>query len=312
MILRLAILGIFAILASCAAGPVAPPEQPAAAPFAGLWRDPAHPTVLGWVSPPWTFSTTSWAIVGTEGLVLIDTQFLAKDAIAFVEAAEAATGKKARLAVVLHANPDKFNGTAALQARGIRVITSTQVAALIPSVHEKRLAAFGARYAPDYPTVVPVPEAFGEKETVLSEAGVALTLTPVGAGCSAAHVIASFDDGDDRHVFAGDLIAQGSHAWLELGESTAWLARLDELSARHPTRVYPGRGLSGDSTLISDQRTYIESVKAAVKGAVDAGGSDDVVFGAARDGVLRAYPDLRFSIFLNIGLPAEIRKQKGA
>ena len=60
-------------------------------------------------------------------------------AVFLVAAAEKATGKKVSTAIVLHPNPDKFNGTAALQARGIDVITSRQVRELIPAVHQIRL-----------------------------------------------------------------------------------------------------------------------------------------------------------------------------
>src|SRR5262245_53399149 len=92
--------------------------------------------VGAYVSSNSGFSTNSFWIEGPEGLVLVDTQFLPSAAVEMVEWAERATGKKAVLAFVLHANPDKFNGTAALQQRGIRVLTSADVKKHIPSVHE--------------------------------------------------------------------------------------------------------------------------------------------------------------------------------
>lgn len=279
--------------------------------FSGLWRNPQDPRIYGWVSSPWTFSTTSWAIEGDDGLILIDTQFLPKDADAFVNAVEAATGKKAKVAVVLHANPDKFNGTAALQARGIKVVTSSQVKALIPSVHKKRLAAFGERYAPDYPTAEPKPESFGSSTTTLSDvAGVKLVLTPTGKGCSEAHVIASLDDGAGRHVFAGDLLANGAHSWLEIGEPIEWLKRLDEIEAMKPAYVHPGRGLSSDAGLINVERKYLGDLMLAVSTARALGGADDAVVEDARRRIIESYPDLRFAVFLNIGLPAELARQK--
>ena len=279
--------------------------------FSGLWRNPQDPRIYAWVSSPWTFSTTSWAIEGDDGLVLIDTQFLPKDAVAFVDAVEAATGKQAKVAVVLHANPDKFNGTAALQARGIKVVTSSQVKGLIPDVHKKRSAAFGERYAPDYPKETPAPESFGSSPTTVSDvAGVKLVLTPVGKGCSEAHVVASFDDGAGRHIFAGDLLANGAHAWLEIGEPIEWLKRLDEVDTMKPAYVHPGRGLSSDAALINVERKYLGDVMLAVSTARALGGDDDAVIADARRRILEMYPDLRFAVFLNIGLPAELARQK--
>lgn len=312
----------FALLcAACSTTPSAPSAPSTAATtteasastsaaVGGLWHSDRDARIWGWVSSPWTFSTTSWAIEGDDGLVLIDTQFLPKDAVAFVEAVEGATGKKAKLAVVLHANPDKFNGTTALQARGIEVVTSSQVLALLPGVHQKRLAAFGARYAPDYPTAEPAPASFGDAVVSRDVAGVHLTLTPVGAGCSDAHVIAEFDDDNGRHVFVGDLVANGAHSWLELGRTPDWLARLDEIAARSPGFVYPGRGLVGDATLLSTEREYLKSLIADVSAADAAGGSDEEVIAEARRRILLRHPSLRFSVFLNIGLPAELARQR--
>lgn len=296
---------------SCATS--SPAEQTTTAPadaFSGLWRNPQDPKVYGWVSSPWTFSTTSWAIEGSDGLVLIDTQFLPKDATAFVDAVEAATGKKAKLAVVLHANPDKFNGTAALQARGIQVVTSSQVRALLPGVHEKRVKAFGERYAPDYPTEVAKPDSFGSSTTTLTEAGIKLTLRPVGKGCSEAHVIASFDDDNGTHVFAGDLLANGSHSWLEIGEPLEWLKRLDEIEALKPAVLHPGRGLSSNGELLAFERKYLGDVMLAVSQARAVGGSDDAIVADARRRMVETYPELRFSVFLDIGLPAELARQQ--
>lgn len=264
----------------------------------GLWRHPADPSVLAWVSSPWTFSTTSYAIEGDDGLILIDTQFLARDTEAFVAAVEGATGKKVQLAVVLHANPDKFNGTAWLQGRGIEVVASAQVAALIPDVHAKRLRAFGTRYAPWYPTTTPAPTSFGDSEVTIERAGVRVRLIPTGAGCSAAHTFAVVDTAAGRHLFAGDLLANGSHSWLELGEVDAWRERLFEMRQLNAKFLHPGRGLSGGVDLIDAEETYLDVVTAAV----DSHRGEPNEFEAIREDVVDAYPDLRFPVFLNLGI----------
>ena len=305
--MRCFVLALGACLAvSCQASLTATLEKPAEVPLpaGGLWPHD-DPRVHAWTSSAWSFSTTSYAIEGDDGLVLIDTQFLTSETIAFVNAVEASTGKPARVAVVLHANPDKFNGTATLQARGIRVVTSSAVAALIPGVHEQRLRAFGPRYAPDYPTDLPEPEALPERETIIDDvAGVTLRLLATGAGCSAAHVVAVVDTDRGRHLFAGDLIANGSHSWLELGLMEAWRARLYELETLQPHFVHHGRGRSGGVALIVAQRHYLDDVTAIVAGT-DAGRTDAVA--TAKAAIIKRYPTLRFPVFLNIGLPALLR-----
>ena len=173
------------------------------------------------------FHTSSYWIEGPEGLILIDSQFLTSAAEEMIDWAEKVTGKKAVLAIVLHPNPDKFNGTAVFQKRGIRVVTSEQVLDLIPEVHRLRLSWFYDRFKPDYPLEQPKPESFGGKSGEIAAAGITVKLHVLGKGCSGAHVVAEYDG----HVFVGDLVTQGFHSWLELGELREWLKRLDEIRA---------------------------------------------------------------------------------
>src|SRR4051794_19263888 len=84
-----------------------------------------------YVSSEKGFETSSYWIEGPTGLIFIDTQFLLSAGEEALNWAEKVTGKKAQLAIVLHPNPDKFNGTSSYQKRGIRVVTSEQVLKLI-------------------------------------------------------------------------------------------------------------------------------------------------------------------------------------
>lgn len=299
-------------LASCA-GPRdhdGEPTTPAPArDHAGSWSRPTADTRVGrYTSSPWGFSTASYWIEGPEGVVLVDTQFLPSATEELLEIAERETGKRVVLAIVLHANPDKFNGSATLQARGVRVITSSQVLALIPEVHQKRVAAFYDRYKPDYPERVPAPESFGDERQTLAAAGLELRLHVVGAGCSAAHVLLEFEG----HLFAGDLVASATHSWLEIGETAAWLERVDEMVALAPRHVHPGRGPSGGPELLVAQRRYLEDVIAAVAAEHPRGPVDAQALARVETRLLERYPDHAFAVFLKLGLPAEWRRQAAA
>ncbi|MBJ6759501.1 MBL fold metallo-hydrolase [Myxococcaceae bacterium JPH2] len=261
-----------------------------------------------YVSSPWGFSTSSYWIEGPTGLILIDTQFLPSAAEEFVTWAEHVTGKKAELAIVLHANPDKFNGTDVLRRRGIRVVTSAQVRALIPAIHVKRTKAFLSRYQPDYPTEVPLPDSFGDATTELSAGGVTVKAHVLGAGCSEAHVAVEYEG----HLFAGDLVANNAHSWLEIGKTDEWLRRLAELRALNPKFVHPGRGPSGGAGLLEQETAYLERVIAEVAVEKPHGALTDAAQKRIRERVIAAYPGLGYSVFLGIGLPAEWARQAHA
>jgi glyoxylase-like metal-dependent hydrolase (beta-lactamase superfamily II) len=271
-------------------------------------RFATHPRVGVYVSNPWTFTTSAYWIEGPRGVVLIDTGFLPSVATEILEGAEKATGKKVELAIVLHANPDKFNGTATMQARGVKVVTSAQVLAAMPPVHEKRVKAFGARYAPEYPTTLPAPESFGAATTTLEAGGLTLKAHVLGPGCSEAHVAVEWEG----HLFVGDLVANGTHSWLEIGKTDEWLKRIDELAALKPKFVHPGRGAPGGPELLANERTYLEAVIAAVAAENPVLPAPEGALDRVKANLKQTYPDLGFPVFLNIGLPAEWARQARA
>lgn len=266
------------------------------------------PRVGTYVSSPWGFSTSSYWIEGPEGLILIDTQFLPSAAGQFVDWAEQVTGKKAKLAIVLHPNPDKFNGTNVLRQRGIQVVTSEQVRALVPHVHEIRTQAFAARYKPDYPTELPLPDSFGAQTTELSAGGVTVKAHVMGPGCSEAHVVVEYEG----HLFPGDMVANDAHSWLEIGKTDQWLERLEEMKALKPKYVHPGRGPSGGPGLLDQEKAYLERVAAEVAAEKPQGEPTDEALARIRSRVMAAYPGLGFDVFLRIGLPAEWKRQAAA
>lgn len=277
------------LLAACATTP--PP---------GAARD----TVGVHTTPGRTFDTNLYWIPGPEGTVLIDTGFLAADVEAAVAEAEAATKRPVVAAVVLHPNPDKFNGAHALLARGIRVLTSRQVAEQVPAVHRLRHAAFADRYPGEYPGEAPTLEIFGDATTELMLGGAHLTLHVLGRGCSEAHVAVSWRG----HIFVGDLVAHHTHSWLELGYLEAWQDTLRTLAALQPRRVHPGRGTSGGPALLEEQQAYLQTVIDLVRArrpTLPLSRED-------RDGLVAAmearFPGYPYAVFLRVGMSEVVRR----
>ncbi|MBI5513102.1 MAG: MBL fold metallo-hydrolase [Deltaproteobacteria bacterium] len=265
----------------------------------------ADPRVGCYVSSPWGFRTSSYWIEGPTGLLLIDTQFLPSAAERALAAAQEATGKRAELAVVLHANPDKYNGTGVYRGRGIRVVSARQVVERIPEIDVERRGFFAERYAPDYPTALTLPESFGDASTSLHAGGVYVRAQVLGPGCSNAHVVLEFDG----HVFPGDLIASRNHAWLKEANIDAWLQRLEDLRALNPRFVHPGRGPSGGPELIDQQEEYLRLVQRLVAEAHPTAQDDEAAQDRVRAAVEARYPGYGFAVFLRLGVPAEWRRQ---
>lgn len=285
-------------VSACASSPAPKPSS----------AETAHDDVGVFQSIPWGFDTMSYWIEGPEGLVAIDTQFLPSAAEKMIATAEAKTKKKFVLAIVLHANPDKFNGTSVFQKHGVKVVTSEQVKKVMPEVHEKRVRAFYDRYQPDYPKDLPQPDVFGDKTTDLTVAGgVKLRLHVMGAGCSEAHVVV--ERPDTRDIFVGDLVANQNHSWLEIGKTDEWLKRVDEMKKLAPKRVFPGRGQPGGASLLDAEKSYLEKVVSIVAGEKPTMPPNEASFERAKKNIIDAYPSYGYQVFLEIGLPAEWERQ---
>jgi glyoxylase-like metal-dependent hydrolase (beta-lactamase superfamily II) len=276
--------------------------------FCGLEAQAAVGDVGVYTSPTKSYATASYWIEGAQGLVLIDTQFLPKEGLKAVELAEKSTGKKVTTAIVLHPNPDKFNGTFVLQQRGIKVITSAQVAALIPQVHLIRWAWFGEEFSPDYPKEAAKPDVFGSQTIELNVEGLALKLNVLGKGASGAHVVVQYRD----NVFVGDLINPNNHAWLELGFISDWLTRLDDIRAMRPAKIYPGRGQMGGAELIQVQAGYLTQVRQWVREALKPGDLGWITKQILQRKIENAYPTLGYPLFMREGLEAVWKTEQGA
>jgi glyoxylase-like metal-dependent hydrolase (beta-lactamase superfamily II) len=295
----LLLLLIAVLLLACGASPsrrVAPTRSPAAAPdpLRLIAPEDREDGVGTFTSIPWGFETNTFWIEGPTGVVVIDTQFLPSEAERAIERIARETGKPIELAIVLHPNPDKFNGADVFRAHGVRVVTSRQVSEHVPAVAAQRRRAFLARYAPDYPAGDPALEPFGDATTTLEAGGLALRAHVLGRGCSEAHVVVEWNG----HVFGGDLLISRTHAWLELGHVREWLARVDEIAALSPRRVHPGRGPSGGPEILAGTRRYLSRVLELVAEARPSIPAPDGALDAIRQRIVDEHPSHAYAVFL--------------
>ncbi len=285
-----------------------------AALLAGIWLVVASSAAAdcgqpGWyVSSPWGFSTNSFWVAGPEGSILVDTQFLPSATREVAARVRECTGKPVLAALVLHANPDKFNGSQWLTAQGVEVLSSREVVKAIPSVDSVRRRWFEKRYRPDYPNKLVLPKSFGTVSTRLERGGVALNLHVLGPSVSAAHVVADWNG----HLFVGDLVANRHHAWLERGDVDAWVATLEFLQGLRPLRIYPGRGEPGGPELLAGQIEYLRFVRATVLAHRPSGEIPEAVAEKIVDAIKARYPGYGNEYFLELGIPAVWEKLAAA
>jgi glyoxylase-like metal-dependent hydrolase (beta-lactamase superfamily II) len=249
-------------------------------------------------SSAWGFSTNSWWVEGPDGVVLVDTQFLPSATREVVDIAESYTGKKVVLAFVLHANPDKFNGTEYLTNRGIRVVTSAQVRKRIPEIDALRRTWFYDRYKPDYPKTLVLPESIGAQDTTIEAGGLAFKVHVLGPSVSRNHIAVEVGG----HIFVGDILANRHHSWLELGLIDEWLQTLKNIEAFNPRYLYPGRGYASGEGLVGAQKRYLNDYRDVVAKIQRQAAFSEGIKKRVIDELDNLYPDYGNKFFLNLGV----------
>lgn len=255
-----------------------------------------------YTSPAKGYSSNSYWIEGPEGVVLIDTQFLPSAALEAVSIAESVSGKSVVMAIVLDANPDRFNGVQILTRRGIRVVSAKLVTDQISEAHNKTWPVFHPRLSPDYPDQLVLPEVAWTETTDFSAAGLNFRAYVIRQGVSKSHLLIELDS----HLFTGNLVVNKYHPWPG-GDTRQWLLRLDEI-AQHiaPRVIYPGRGypMQGD-VLIKQQGQYLRDLQQAVARVYTGGEISELDKQDITQAMIKSYPHYGLDRFLRYLVPAE-------
>lgn len=219
---------------------------------------------------------THWYDTGRE-VVVFDAQFtpaLAEQAIAAIRAK---TASPITYLVITHANPDKFNGAAAFQRIGAKVVASAATAKAIPGVHayKKHYFVEVAKLFTEatYPAEARVDRTFtGQLRLPLAGGAVVELRTLANGGVATSQTVAHVPAA--KALVVGDLVHHRAHAWLEGAivdgapkpDLAGWHAALDELRAFAGTTVYGGRGEAAPvAVAVREQHAYLAGMEKLVK-----------------------------------------------
>jgi glyoxylase-like metal-dependent hydrolase (beta-lactamase superfamily II) len=202
------------------------------------------------------------------GVVAVDATLTESDSKAFRRELEAL--HKPLLAVlVTHPHPDHVAGITNLVAGDAAKIVATQpVLDLMRKLEEPKrrqwTPVFGAEWVQKwtYPNTV---VASGRK---LNFDGVTFSVLDVGAGGDSDANSIWFMESPGRTAFLGDLVFNGTHAYIADGHLLAWLANLARLErlCEGMDLVFPGHGLPAKpAELIAHQREYLLTFASHVK-----------------------------------------------
>lgn len=233
-------------------------------------------------------------VVGTKGVLVIDTGLGPKNGAAVAEVAQRLAKGGAIWLVTTHAHPEHDLGAQAFPASAKLIRSKDQVADV--DAQGMRLAqAFAAR-SPAIADLL--------KDAKFRAADVVFDKTyDLDLGGVTARIVAmgsNHTDGDtvvwvaaDRVLFSGDVAMKPQPSLMSSKTSIAqWMKSLDALSALRPAVIVPSHGPLGEGTaLITGYRDYLTEVAKRTAEAKAAGQTAEQATATVIDAMSGRYPD---------------------
>ena len=237
-------------------------------------------------------------ITGATEALLIDGGFTFADGRAVAKAIQE-TGKTLTAIYVSQSDPDYYFSLKPITEAfpSARVVAASDTVAAIRASVEQKLAVWGPQLQENGPQTlaqIVIPEAFDGPS--LSVDGHAVEILPAkGLSNRRSLFVPSLNA-----VFGGVMLFGGVHVWTADTATkelrAAWIANLEELSARGPAVVVPGHmvpGFATDRSSIEQTKTYLKVFEEELAKAPDAA--------SLNTAMTTHFPALGMGIALDIG-----------
>lgn len=274
--------------------------------------------IIEFKSGPEGFDTRTFFYEGENEVIAFDSQFTPVLAEQSIKKLREFTNKPISWLVIMHPNPDKFNGASVFKAEGAKIISSTATAAAIPGVHAYKEYFFVEMAKMfkkgGYPKLATVDETFDGETSLVLRGGERIQLKELSSpGVSSTQTVAYI--GSANALIVGDLVHHKAHAWLEGGivngkavpTIDGWMADLEEMAKLYPndTMVYGGRGLSTDlKTAVDAQIRYLRKAVIIVKADLRERGPKAADFNGPKSGELyKQLADKFQAVFPDYSIP---------
>jgi len=233
-------------------------------------------------------------VVGTKGVLVVDTGLGAKNGAAVAEVARRLANGGAIWLVTTHAHPEHDLGAQAFPATAKLIRSKDQVADL--DAQGMRLARVFAARSPAIADLLEGAE-FRKADIVFDKS------YDLDLGGVSARILAmgpNHTDGDtavwipgDRVLFSGDVAMKPQPSLMSSKTSIAqWMKSLDALEALKPAVVVPSHGPIGEgASHIRGYRDYFKEVAARTAAAKAAGKTADEAVAAVTEAMAARYPD---------------------
>jgi cyclase len=214
----------------------------------------------------WGLNNTGF-LVGTDGVVVVDTCFTERRSRAFLAAVRGITDLPLRTLINTHHHGDHTHGNWLLPEATIVGHTLCR-AAIIDSAHAAKGLFPGVEWG-EIPIAPPF-VTFDETLHVHVD-DLAIELQFMGPAHTTNDVIAWVPE--RGLLFAGDLVFNGGTPFVVMGSVAGTIAAVERLVGLAPTTIVPGHGAVCGPEVLEDQLDYLRFVQTVARDAVSSGTS---------------------------------------
>lgn len=209
-------------------------------------------------SPKNSYAANAGIVVGTDGVLVIDTLVSAKEARRFLKDIRAVTNKPIKYVITTHAHFDHAFGSSVFTDQGAAMVSHALDAASLAKNGEtmlKKSQAYGLTPQDLAGTRIVLPSlTFTERLTIRlgGETVELIHLTPSHSpGSTLVHLP------KQKVLFAGDVLFTDFHPFMGEGDIPGWAKTLDFIQGMDVTAIIPGHGPLSTKKDVAEMKDYI-------------------------------------------------------
>jgi glyoxylase-like metal-dependent hydrolase (beta-lactamase superfamily II) len=209
-------------------------------------------------SPTHSFAANAGIIIGTDGVLVVDTLISAKEGERFLADIRKVTSKPIKYVVNTHTHLDHAFGNCVFARIGATVISHTDDRTMLKKDGEgtlKNIGNFGLKAEDMVGTSIVYPTlAFSDRMQIyLGDETV--ELIRVSPSHTAGSIVVSVPS--KKLLFAGDILFTDFHPFMADGDISGWTTTIDALLAMDVEKIIPGHGPLSTKKDLRDMKEYL-------------------------------------------------------